>query len=250
MKLPLALLIPISVSACRSTAETAPPRAAPTSRHAYRFSPTRTCPPVTIDTSNFPDGANWGALARDLIHTWYPRICELLSTDSRDPLTNTPHGAAFNARSTIHVVLEPKLDVPAYTAGNSIHVNGPWITSHPDDSGLLIHELAHVIQRYPARPTTPSWLIEGIADYVRWWRYEPELAATAERTRIDARSNYTDSYRTTAMWLAWCSRKHDMRLVPALDLALRNGEDPQPVFERVCGKDAAALWAEFSAEWR
>jgi hypothetical protein len=36
-----------------------------------------------------------------------------------------------------------------------------------------------------------------------------------------------------------------MRLVPALDRALRKAEDPLPVFERVTGKDVETLWKEF-----
>lgn len=209
------------------------------------------CPPVEIDCSKFPEGAEWGALAKPLVESWYPRLCELLATDGRDPPIGEPHGKPLAAPRALKIVIEKKIDAPAYTSGNEIHVNGPWIREHPDDSGLLIHELAHVVQAYPGGHNAPGWLTEGIADYVRWWRYEPELAATSGRTRIDpAKSKYTDSYRTTAMWLAWCSRAHDMRLVPALDLALRNGEDPLPLFEKLCGKGPDGLWAEFVAEQR
>jgi len=223
-----------------------------TSRFVYPFAHRGhppACPPVEVDTTSFAQGAEWGVLAKGLVESWYPRIAELLATDGLDPLDGKPHGKPFATPRAIKIVIAKTLDAPAYTTGNEIHVNGSWIVAHPDDSGLLIHELAHVLQAYPGGPKFPGWLSEGIADYVRWWRYEPELAAGAGRTRIDpAKSKYTDSYRVTAMWLAWCSRAHDMRLVPALDLALRNGEDPLPLFEKLCGKDAEALWKEFVAE--
>ncbi len=253
----LALLLasPCLIHAPSATPSDHPARAASTSsRYVYPFAHAGhppACPPVEVDSSGFREGAEWGALAKSLVESWYPRIAELLATDGRDPIDGKAHGKAFAAPRAIRIVIEKKLDVPAYTAGAEIHVDGSWIVAHPDDSGLLIHELVHVLQGYPASATTPGWMTEGIADYVRWWRYEPELAATSGRTRIDpAKSKYTDSYRVTAMWLAWCSRVHDLRLVPALDLALRNGEDPLPLFEKLCGKNADALWQEFVADQR
>lgn len=229
--------------------------ASPTSsRYAYPFAHAGhppACPPVEVDCKGAPEAAEWGKLAQSLTETWYPRLCEMLATDGIDPVDGKPHGKAFVSPPKLRIVIEAKLKVPAYTTGAEIHVDGSWIQGHWDDSGLLIHELAHVVQNYPPSKTTPGWLVEGIADYVRWWRYEPELAATAGRTRIDpAKSKYTDSYRTTAMWLAWCSRTHDLRLVAALDLALRNAENPMPVFEKLCGKDADALWKDFVADQR
>ena len=232
-----------------------PPASAPaSSRYAYPFAHgghPPACPPVEVDCKGAPDAAEWGKLAQSLAETWYPRLCELLATDGIDPIEGKPRGKAFVSPAKLRIVIEAKLKVPAYTSGAEIHVDGSWIQGHPEDSGLLIHELVHVVQGYPQGRNAPSWLIEGIADYVRWWRYEPELAATAGRTRIDpAKSKYSDSYRTSAMWLAWCSRTHDMRLVPALDCALRNGEDPMAVFEKLCGKNADALWKDFVAEQR
>jgi len=145
-------------------------------------------------------------------------------------------------------VFKKKIDVPAYASGGSITINGSWIAQRPDDLGMVIHELVHVIQQYPNSRTKPGWLVEGIADYIRWWRYEPELHAGTGRTKIDPeKSKYTDAYRTTAMWLAWCSRKYDMRLVPALDKALREGQDPMPRFTELTGKSADELWKEFVA---
>jgi hypothetical protein len=234
----------------------APPQvsAPASSRYAYPFAHAGkppACPPVEVDSKAAPGAAEWGILAKSLVETWYPRLCELLATDGLDPIDGKPRGKPFASPRTIKIVIEAKLKMPAYTAGSEIHVDGSWIQAHPDDSGLLIHELVHVVQGYPQSRTAPSWLIEGIADYVRWWRYEPELAATKGRTRIDpAKAKYTDSYRTSAMWLAWCSRTHDMRLVPALDCALRNGEEWQPVLEKLCGKNADELWKDFVAEQR
>jgi hypothetical protein len=91
--------------------------------------------------------------------------------------------------------------------------------------------------------------VEGIADYTRWWRYEPELHAGSGRTKINpANSNYTDAYRTTAVWLAWAARKYNYALVPCLDKAMRDSRDPMPIFAKLTGKNADDLWREFVAE--
>ena len=131
--------------------------------------------------------------------------------------------------------------MPAYASGGSITINAKWITEHPDDLGMVIHELVHVLQQYPRNRANTGWLVEGIADYIRWWRYEPE----APRPRITEASKMTDGYRVTAYFLAWAGKRYDLRLVPGLDAALRKGEDPMPVFQKVCGKSAVEVWKEF-----
>ncbi len=219
------------------------------SRFVYPLAPSRKCPPVEVDASDYPAGQAWGAAAQSLVRAWYPRICELLATDGRDPWTNAKKGSAYRAPKVIRLVIKRDLNVPAYASDGTITINGKWITAHPDDLGMMVHELTHVVQSYP--DTDAGWLVEGIADYIRWWRYEPELHATQGRTKIDPeKSKYTDAYRITAVWLAWCTQKYDRRLVPALDSALRNHEDPMPVFQKVTGKDADALWREFVLGWK
>ncbi|MCB8932923.1 MAG: DUF4157 domain-containing protein [Chthonomonadaceae bacterium] len=204
----------------------------PLQKHIYPLAPRLECPPVSVDASDFPEGQAWGEAAKGLVESWFPTVCSLLATED------------YKAPSQIRLVIKKKISAPAYTSGNTITINGEWITAHPDDLGMVVHELTHVVQSYPGRGPKPGWLVEGIADYVRWWRYEPE----AKRPRIDAtRNKYTDSYRTTAYWLAWVSRQYDMGLVPALDRALRHGDDPMPLFHKLTGKDAQALWDEFVA---
>jgi hypothetical protein len=191
-------------------------------------------PPVVVDASDLPEAQAWGDAAKALVQVWYPAVVAMLATED------------FKTPREIRLVIKKSLNVPAYASGGTITINGKWITDHPDDLGMVIHELVHVVQQYPASRNKPGWLVEGIADYIRWWRYEPELHATRGRTKIDPqKSKYTDSYRTTAMWLAWCGRRYDMRLVPQLDAALRKGENPIPVFAKLTGKGPEELWKEF-----
>ena len=47
--------------------------------------------------------------------------------------------------------------------------------------GSVVHELVHVVQEYgrarrenPEATRSPGWLVEGLADYIRWFLYEPQ----------------------------------------------------------------------------
>lgn len=220
-------------------------------KHIYPIAKPIVCPKVEVDATDFPEGKEWIDTAKVLVETWFTTVCGWLGTDGRDPATGEKKGEAFQPPKVIHLVIKKEISAPAYTTGGTITVNGKWITAHPDDLGMMIHELTHVVQHYGGGRRVPGWLVEGIADYIRWWRYEPELHATSGRTKIDpAKSNYTDSYRTTALWLAWCGRKYNMALVPSLDKAMRDREDPMPIFEKLTGKTAPDLWKEFVAGWK
>lgn len=189
-------------------------------------------PKVVVDVSDLPEAKEWGERAADLARTWYPALTSLLATET------------WKAPKEIRLVIKKEISAPAWASGGEITINGKWITDHPDDFGMVIHELTHVIQSYPGSDKTPGWLVEGIADYIRWYRYEPD----APRPRVDKeKSKYTDAYRTTAAFLAWTGHRYHMGLVPALDRAMRKREDPLSEFVRLTGKDVETLWKEFVA---
>ncbi len=221
----LAALILLSL-----TAVPQPSQEQPLDRYIYPLSKPLACPEVVIDTSDFPESKEWAEAAKKVVIAWFPKITELLATEN------------YKVPSKITLVFKKEISAPAWASGSTITVSGKWITEHPDDLGMMVHELTHVVQQYPGARTTPGWLVEGIADYVRWWRYEPE----APRPKINyEKASYKDAYRTTAYWLAWVSRKYSMSLVPALDRACRERKDPMQVFKDLTGKDADTLWKEF-----
>ncbi|GAB4453848.1 MAG: hypothetical protein OHK0029_07450 [Armatimonadaceae bacterium] len=212
----------------------APPAVAPGKfdRYLFPLSALKTTPDVTTDVSAAPETREWADKAAVLVREWFPHVCQLLATDS------------FNPPRTIRLVFKPNIGAPAYAAGDTITVDSNWITQHPDDFGMMIHELTHIIQAYPGGGNKPGWLVEGIADYVRWWRYEPE----APRPRINPETaKYTDSYRTTAAFLAWVSFKYDRGLVRQLDSALRQKTYRPEIFTERTGKSLDALWDEYKA---
>ncbi len=207
------------------------------SKHIYPLSKPLASPPVVLDVTDFPEGKEWGEAAKGIVEKWFPIVTSWLSTES------------YKVPKEIRIVIKKEISAPAYASGGTITVNGKWITQHPEDLGMMVHELTHVVQSYPNSRLTPGWLVEGIADYTRWWKYEPELHAGRGRTKINVeKAKYTDSYRTTAVWLAWSSRKYHMGLVPSLDRAMRKREDPLPIFKTLTGKEPQELWDEFVVE--
>ncbi len=188
---------------------------------------------ITVDASAAPDLAEWGEKARALCLQWHPIIAAELATDGFTPPTE------------ITILFREQMRVPAAAGGGIIYVNAAYVEDHPHDLGMIAHELTHIIQSYPNRPkSTPSWITEGVADYIRFYKYEPG----ADRSRIDPkRANYNDSYRTTARFLDYLVRTHDPDVVRKLNAAARAGECDETKALEIFGTDPAELWKAFLA---
>lgn len=187
------------------------------------------------DTSQAPDVAGWARRAEAQMESFWPDTEALLYTDK------------FIPPNTVNVVYRtgPGVTGVAATGGGQMEVNSAWCRAHPEDTGLTVHETAHVIQAYSGY--NPVWLVEGIADYIRWVRFEPEHFTY----RINPqKSTYHDSYRTTAAFLAWCELHYDSGLVTKLSRAVRFGTFNTAMFKAYCGKDVDTLWTEFVAAYQ
>ena len=182
---------------------------------------------VVVDTSEVPEVAEWGKKAKSLVETWHPKVSELLKSDG------------FTPPNEVKIVFKKDMKGVAYASGKTITISANWIKAHPDDLGMVVHEMTHVIQAY--RRGGPSWLVEGIADYVRFIHYEPKT-----RIRIDTKkASYRDSYRTSAKFIGWVEKTHDKDLVRKLNEALRKGKYKDELFETYTKQTLDQLWAAF-----
>ena len=195
---------------------------------------TASTPQFKADVSQVSDLQPWGRAAAAICDVWYPKIVTILhSDDSYRPLPSVV---------TLH--FEKAMRGVAYSAGDEIHISATYVRAHPDDFGMVAHELTHLVQRYPRNPNHPGWLVEGIADYVRLEYFEPLLP----RPHIDfARANYTDAYKTTAQFLIWLEGKYGSEVVPKLNASLRAGHYSDAIFKEITGKEVAQLWSDFAA---
>lgn len=187
---------------------------------------------VTLDCSGAPEAEKWAENAAKVAETQFPILVELLESDGFEPVRE------------VKIVFK-KMDGVAYASGTTITISADWIAKHPDDIGMVVHELVHVVQAY--RHRVPGWVTEGIADYIRFFLYEKNGDRTC---RVNPeRSKYTDSYRTTGAFFDWIVRNRNPRFVTSLNAICRSSGLPDDrisaVFQELAGDEPDKLWAEF-----
>ena len=141
---------------------------------------------IKLDATEVADLQPWGEKAQKLMTEWHPRLCNLLGSKG------------FGADARGNCGCAKSNEGIAGTANGRIEVSSHWIEKHPDDIGLVIHELTHVIQAYPS--PNPSWLTEGVAYYIRW-RSTRANRSTGFRSTTTA--SYKASYQVTGGFLLW-----------------------------------------------
>ena len=184
---------------------------------------------IALDVSDAPEMKAWGEKVVQVCEREYPKICDLLASDGFKPLTQ------------IRMELKSDYKGVAQAAGNRITGSVNYFKDRPADIGAMVHETAHCVQSYRAR-NLPGWLVEGVADYVRFWHYEPGKAG---RVPLE-RAKYDGSYRTTATFLAFASDKYDAKLVTKLNALLRQGKYDATAWKTITGKTVE----ELNQEWR
>lgn len=203
-----------------------------------------------VDATRAPDLMPWvKEELMPVVEEWYPKMIAMLPSEG------------YTAPET--VFMEFKTDMggtPAYAAGNRLSLSVPFFRDQLEGEakGCVVHELVHVIQNYwrarrtnPDPKPTPGWVTEGVADYIRWFLYEPESrGARIHGGNID-RARYDASYRTTANFLDWVIREHDGELLEELNAAAREGRYSEEFWEERTGESVenlGELWLEHHRE--
>jgi hypothetical protein len=186
---------------------------------------------VTIDTSEAPEVETWAKQAKALVEEWYPKVSAMLPSPG------------FSPPAELTLVFKKDMKGVAEASGNRIRIAADWVKKHPEDKGMVIHEMTHVIQSYP--PSRAGWLVEGVADHVRFFRFEPETKVVISNPD---RASYRDGYRTTARFLDWVQNTYDGNLLRTLNAALRRGEYNADLFRTATSKSLDELWGEFVKE--
>ena len=186
---------------------------------------------IELDTSEVPHLQKWGEDARTLLLCWYPRIDNLLVTKG------------FKSSRSVKLTIRKSDEGVAATSSNSIVVSSHWIEKHPEDVGLAVHELVHVIQAYPNGQ--PGWVTEGIADYIRWAIYEGKPQSWFSRPKKP--QGYKDAYRVAAGFLLWLESDRSPGIVKKLNTAMRRGAYSDGLFADETGQALDALWDAYVA---
>ncbi|MCH5584365.1 basic secretory family protein [Shimazuella sp. AN120528] len=160
--------------------------------------------------------------------------------------TYPPMADAYNpkkARKEFFVKFEKNKDYPiAYTLGNTIYIHPDYAKNNPDDQGMLVHEMCHILQAYPNGVKVPSWFVEGFADYARYrysnldnWRFP----------KVDKNQKYTDSYRVTARFFMWINHIKSPGSILKIHQRVQNNYYSDNLFEEYTGKTLDELWQEY-----
>jgi hypothetical protein len=190
---------------------------------------------IEFHVSEVPELKPWvDETLKPVCAEWYPKIVAMLPSEGYE----APKRFKISFRSDMQGV--------AHCAGTNIECAGRWFTANLDGeaAGAVVHEMVHVVQQYGRRRgnRNPGWLVEGLADYIRWFLYEPE----DQRPRVNPdRANYTDSYRTTGAFLDYVMREHDKAVIEKLNAAMREGEYREELWSELTGKSVEDLWAAY-----
>lgn len=161
-------------------------------------------PKIEFDKTQLEKLAKFTKEAEALAKKEYPKTADVL-------------GIPRSSLADVKIIIDFGADGVAYADGTTIHVAAKYASEHPEDTGLVVHELCHVAQQYPKYD--PVWLVEGIADYVRWFAFEPlKKRPIVKKSKANARA----SYRTTGAFLDWVLRTKDKDIVVKLNKALHD----------------------------
>ncbi|MFT4549413.1 MAG: hypothetical protein ACI8XO_003178 [Verrucomicrobiales bacterium] len=199
-----------------------------------------------LDATEAPEFLEWSAKElAPVVIAWYPKLVALLPSKGYE----APTAVTFQYRNDLPA------GVPAYASGSSVKLNAPWFKNQlkREAKGCVIHELVHVVQNYwrarlvnrNAKPT-PSWLTEGIADYVRWFLYEPEKRGALMSPARLAKARHDASYRVTANFIDWVARNYDGKIAEKLNSAAREGRYEESLWKEFTSREIG----ELAAEWR
>jgi hypothetical protein len=184
---------------------------------------------IDVDCADSPEMRDWASKAASLCERWYPRINDELKSEGYKPA----HHVTMKITTTY--------DGVAAASGHEIVGATKFFKDHPDDLGAMIHETVHIVQNYHSRKN-PGWLVEGVADFFRFFIFEPGKIGP-----IRARgARYDGSYRTTAAFLGYVTHRYRKSLVNELNAVMRQGKYSDAIFKELTGKTVE----ELDKEWR
>jgi hypothetical protein len=183
----------------------------------------------TVDTTDAPEMRDWAEKTARICERAWPMLNEELRSDG------------FRPPQRVSMTLKSRYRGVAATSGDRIVGSVQFFKDHPDDVGAMVHEAAHVVQNY-RNGSNPGWLVEGVADYVRFFKFEPGNLGPIDPDQ----AHYNGSYRVTAAFLAYLVEKYDKEIVLKLNRQMRDGEYKDEAFKELTGKPLD----ELDEEWR
>jgi hypothetical protein len=203
---------------------------------------------IKIDTSGAPELSDWAEhKLAPVLAEWYPKIVAMMPSEG------------FVAPKEFSVNIRPG-DGVAATGGTRITANSKWLQGQlPGEAlGAIVHEVVHVVQQYGGgrqrnAPGTrpPGWLVEGIPDYIRFFKYEPQIHGADlywVKGRRNLTLNYDKLYRISANFLNHVVEGYDrdQTLMARVNAACRDRKYSDAIWQELTGKSLTDL----NDEWK
>jgi len=203
----------------------------------------------TIDTTGAPELSDWAEhKLAPVLADWYPKIVAMMPSEN------------FSAPKEFSVVIRPG-DGVAATGGTRITANSKWLQGQLQGEalGAIVHEVVHVVQQYgggrrgnPGGTRPPGWLVEGIPDYLRFFKYEPQIHGADLywiKGRRSSELNYDGRYRISANFLNYVVEQYDrdQTLFAKVNAACRDRKYSDALWPELTGKSLADLNEEWKA---
>lgn len=197
-----------------------------------------------VDSTKSPDLRAWfGEKVVPQVKIWYPKIVDMLA------VPGFPSPTSFNLRLQEGTIMPGNRGIPAYASGGNIVVSSEFLRSQQKGEaiGCVIHEIVHIAQSSDwgrgKRRNVPSWVVEGVADYIRWFLFEPESKGAVIRN--PDRAKHDASYRTTANFFDWVATNHVKDLPRKLNATFSTGYSDD-LWKEWTGKTVE----ELEADWK
>jgi hypothetical protein len=203
-----------------------------------------------LDSSESPDLHEWAKVhLMPVMEDWYPKIIGMIPVDGYTP----PDTIHFTMKLATTLPGHAQ-GVPAFASGNNVTLNANFMRDQQGGEavGCAIHEIVHVVQFGSPGGSTrgrrpPTWVTEGVADYIRWFLFEPQAKGAEITPRNFGSANYDSSYRVTANFFDFVIKNHEKDLMKKLNLATHTGYSPD-LWKEWTGKTAEELNEEWKAE--
>lgn len=200
---------------------------------------------ITLDTTETPDLTEWvHQVLAPVAKEWYPILVKMLPSEG------------YQAPTNLSIQFSKSMRGVAATSGTRIRCAASWYRQNlkGEAVGSVVHEMVHVVQQYgrgrrnnPNATSAPGWLTEGITDYIRFYKFEPQTHGAEITQRNLSRAKYDASYRITANFLNWVIDKYDQDLLLQLNTVIREGKYNEEFWKTRTGHTVPELGDEWKA---
>ena len=186
-----------------------------------------------VDTTAAPEMAEWAEHTTRACERFYPTIVDELAADGFHPPTLIPF-----------IVRRDPAALVAASRGRLI-VSAGYFEANPRDTGAVVHATSYIVQAYHGR-ATPDWLVQGVADYIRFFKFEPGAIGPPDPDT----ARYDGDSKETAAFLAYLVASYEPTFVRRLNAALREGRYTDDLWVSLTGKSLRELGEEWHRSLR